>query len=140
MHVEQGVGIQVCSASKRVLAAGGRSEQDSLIVCLAFREPLGPCGNLPGGASDKEATCQCRRHGFDPWVGKIPWRRRWHHAPVSLPGKFHRQRSLVGCIPRGCRESDTAAPTHTHKVPAGPVAKTPHSQGRGVEFHPWSGN
>ena len=24
-----------------------------------------------------ELTCQCRRHGFDPWVGKIPWRRAW---------------------------------------------------------------
>ena len=98
---------------------------------------------FPGGASGKEPTCQCRRckrPEFHLWVGKIPWSRKWQPASVSLPGKFHRQRSLVGCIPRGCRESDTAAPTHTHKVPAGPVAKTPHSQGRGLEFHPWSGN
>ena len=30
----------------------------------------------PGGASDNEPPCQCRRPGFDPWVGKIPWRRK----------------------------------------------------------------
>ena len=36
---------------------------------------------FPGGASGKEPTCSCRRHkrlGFDLWVGKIPWRRKWH--------------------------------------------------------------
>ena len=35
---------------------------------------------FPGGASGKEPTCQCRRHkrhGFDPWVEKIPWSRKW---------------------------------------------------------------
>ena len=34
--------------------------------------------------------------GFDPWVGKIPWRRKWQPTPISLPGKSHRQRSLMG--------------------------------------------
>ena len=33
---------------------------------------------------------------FSPWVGKIPWRRKWLPAPVFLPGEFHGQRSLVG--------------------------------------------
>jgi len=32
---------------------------------------------------------QCRRPRFDPWVGKIPWRRQWHLTPVFLPGEFH---------------------------------------------------
>ena len=43
---------------------------------------------FPGGASGREPTCQCRRHkrcGFDPWVGKIPWRRAWQPTPVVLP-------------------------------------------------------
>ena len=54
----------------------------------------------PGGGSDgKEYTCQCRRHGFDPWVRKIPWRREWLPTPVSLPGESHGQRSLVGYSP-----------------------------------------
>ena len=32
----------------------------------------------------------------DPWVEKIPWRRKWQPTPVFLPGKSHGQRSLVG--------------------------------------------
>ena len=46
----------------------------------------------------KESARQCGRHRkcrFDPWVGKIPWRRKWQPTPVFLPGKFHGQRSLV---------------------------------------------
>ena len=48
---------------------------------------------FPGGASSKEPTCQCRRHkrlGFDPYVGKIPWRRALQRTPVFLPGQSHR--------------------------------------------------
>ena len=45
--------------------------------------------------------------GFDPWVRKIPWRRRWQPTPVFLPGKSHGQRSLVGYSPWGCKESNT---------------------------------
>ena len=44
----------------------------------------------------KESACQCRRHRFGPWVGKIPWSGKWQPAPVFLPGQFHAQRSLVG--------------------------------------------
>ena len=44
---------------------------------------------------------QCRRPGFDPWVGKIPWRRERQPTPVFLPGESHSQRSLVGCSPQG---------------------------------------
>ena len=59
---------------------------------------------FPGGDSGKESTCQCRRRkrrGFDPWVRKIPWRRKWQPPLVFLPGAFHGQRSLVGYNPRG---------------------------------------
>ena len=57
----------------------------------------------------KELTCQCRRRrrpGFDPWVWKIPWRRKWQPILVFLLGKFHRQRRLAGYSPWGHRESD----------------------------------
>ena len=37
---------------------------------------------------------QCGRPGFDPWVGKIPWRRKWQPTPVFLRGESHGQRSL----------------------------------------------
>ena len=57
-----------------------------------------------------ESTCNAGdacRHGFDPWVGKIPGRRVWQPTPVFLPGESHRQRSLVGYSPWGHKESDT---------------------------------
>ena len=38
----------------------------------------------------------CRRHEIDPWVGKIPWRRKWQPTPVFLSGEFHGQRKLLG--------------------------------------------
>ena len=53
--------------------------------------------------SGKESACQCRRRGFDPWVGKIPWRRKGQPTPVFLPVKFHGQRILVGYSPKDQR-------------------------------------
>ena len=54
--------------------------------------------------SGKESACQFRRLGFDPWVGEIPWRRKWQPTPVFMPGKSHGQRSLVGYSPWGHKE------------------------------------
>ena len=58
------------------------------------------------GAVGCSCTCQCRRHEFNPWAGKIPWRRKWQSTPVFLPGKFHGQRSLEGYSPWSQKESD----------------------------------
>ena len=44
--------------------------------------------------------------GFNPWVGKIPWRRKWQPTPVLLPGKSYGWRSLVGYSPWGCKDLD----------------------------------
>ena len=49
------------------------------------------------------SACQCRRHGFNPWVNKTPWRMEWQPTPVLLPRESHGQRSLVGYSPRGCK-------------------------------------
>ena len=57
--------------------------------------------------SGKESACQCKRHGFDPWVRKISWRRNWQPTPV-LPRKWHGQRSLVGYCPWGLKELNMA--------------------------------
>ena len=65
------------------------------------------------GSSSNEPACQCRRHRFNPWVRKIPWRKRWQPTQVFLPGKPHGQRSLAGYSPWGCKESDTTEHTHT---------------------------
>ena len=65
----------------------------------------------------KELTCPCRRHrryGFDPWVGKIPWKRKWQLIPVFLPGESHGERNLAGNNPQGGQESDMTERVHTH--------------------------
>ena len=60
---------------------------------------------LPWWLRQERLCLQCRRPRFDPWVGKIPWRRKWQTIPVSLPGKSHGQRSLMGCTSWGHKES-----------------------------------
>ena len=60
-------------------------------------------------SSGKEPACQYKRQkrgGFDPWVRKIPWRRKWQPTPVFLLGKSHGQRSLAGYSPWGHKESE----------------------------------
>ena len=55
--------------------------------------------SFPDGARSKVPACQCRRckrHGFDPWVRKIPWKRAWQPIPVFMTGECHGQRSLAG--------------------------------------------
>ena len=67
-----------------------------------------------GGPSGKEPTCQCRKGkklGFDPWVRKIPWKRKQQPTPVFLPGESHGQRSLAGYGPQGCKELNTTEAT-----------------------------
>ena len=75
---------------------------------------------FPGGTSDKEPACQCRRLKrcqFDPWVGKIPWRKEWLHTPVLLSGESPGQRSLAGYSPQLCKELDVIEMTqHAHML------------------------
>ena len=68
--------------------------------------------DFPGGSDVKSVCLQCGRPGFDPWVGKILWRREWQPTPVLLPGKSHGQRSLVGYSPWGRKESDMTERLH----------------------------
>ena len=63
--------------------------------------------NKAAGAGD------VMRCGFNPWVGKSPWKRKWQPTPVFLHGESHGQRSLVGYSPWGCKELDTTEHTHT---------------------------
>ena len=56
-----------------------------------------------------QLVIQCRRPGFNPWVGKIPGRRERLPTPVFWPGEFHGQYS-----PWGCRESDTTEKSSLH--------------------------
>ena len=76
----------------------------TLDMCLRFASLfsswaslVAPCGNEP--------ACQCRRCGFNPWVGKIPWRRKWQPSPEFLAGKSHGQKELAGYSPWSHKES-----------------------------------
>ena len=67
------------------------------------------CEGLPlllGCSDGKGPACTCRRCRFDPWVGKIPWRRKWQPTPVFLPGESHGQRSMMGYSPWGHKEAE----------------------------------
>ena len=55
---------------------------------------------------------QCGWPGFDPWLGMIPWRRKWWPTPVLLPREFHGWRSLVGYSLWDRKESDTTQQLH----------------------------
>ena len=73
---------------------------------------------FPGGHSGKESACQCKRckrHWFEPWVEKTPWRRKWQPTPVFLHGKSHEQRSLEGYRPWGLKESDKTEQLNSNK-------------------------
>ena len=74
------------------------------------------------------------------WLSECWWRRQWHPTPVLLPGKSHGWRSLVGCSPWGCEESDTTKRLPFHfftfmhwrrKWQPTPVFSPGESQGRG---------
>ena len=77
---------------------------------------------FPGGSVSKESTCnsgdclQCKKHGFNPWVGKIPWGREWQPTPIFLPGKSQGQKSVAGYSPWGHTESDTTERLNHHIV------------------------
>ena len=57
---------------------------------------------------------ETQKYGFDPWVRKNPWSRKWQPTPVFLPGKLHGQRRVAGHSPWGGKESDTTEHTHPH--------------------------
>ena len=69
-----------------------------------------------------------RRHRFDPWVEKIPWRRKWQPTPVFLPGKSHGHKSLAGYSPWGCRVRHNWACTQCNEKQAllGLQGQSPH--------------
>ena len=108
------LGYSYIGRKKKKQKMWGDTDSNGLsFFSLWLRRPLG----FPGGTSGKEYACQCRRHRrrkFDPWVGKIPWRRKSQPAPVFFPGKF--QRSLVGYSPWGHKELDTTEWLNTRRT------------------------
>ena len=108
---------------KSVKQSRGLSLRENIWIKVGKQTTKKKWGNrasvgLPWWLSGKESICQCRRHkrcGFDPWVWKIPWRRKWQPTPVFLPGKCHGQRSLEGYSPWGSRVKHELVTEHEHK-------------------------
>ena len=95
------------AAVHEVTKSGKCDSPDSRVTAAVETLTNGFTG-FPRWRSGKESACQCRtckRCGFDPWVVKIPWRRKLQPPPVFFPGKFHGQRSLVGYSSPGHKES-----------------------------------
>ena len=74
------------------------SENTLNSFCLNLN-PTFLCSGLPQGLRQQRICLECRRSRFSPWVGKIPWRRKWHSTPVSLPENSHGWRSLASYSP-----------------------------------------
>ena len=83
-----------CSCGVYILAVGDNKCKRQMNYTAYFE------GGFPRCLTGKESACQCRRGGLELWIGKIPWRRKWHG-----------QRSLAGNSPQGLQESDTTEHT-----------------------------
>ena len=59
-------------------------------ICFHILQLMG----FPCGSADKGSTCNVGDLGFDPWVGKIPWRRKRLPRSVFWPGEFHGLQSM----------------------------------------------
>ena len=72
---------------------------------------------FPGSTGGKEPVCQCRRHrrqSFDPWVGKIPWRRVQQPTPVFLPGESQDRGAWWATVHRVTKSRTGLKRLHTH--------------------------
>ena len=105
-----------------------------LNLCFLFISYLLYICRHPRWCSGKEPACQCRRcrgQGFDPWVGKMPWRRKWQPTPVfSLHEKSHGQRSLEGYSP-------WVANSQTRLEQARTSTNASMGLGLGITLHKW---
>ena len=87
------------SVSPQILGYGKCKEMTANLSCLHIFIWVSSFLGLPWWFGGKESACKCRRHGFNPWVGKIPCRRKWQPTPIFLPGESHGQRRLASCGP-----------------------------------------
>ena len=98
-----------------------------------FQLCLKPTLGCPDGADGKERACQCRRlkrRGFNPWVGKMPWRRAWQTHSGILTWRISRTEEPDGLQPIGSQSDMTEVTgcTCTHKAHFMPWCFPPVSQ------------
>ena len=98
---------------------------------LATSRDLAVGTGFPLWLSWQRICLKCRKAGFDPWVGKIPWKRERLSTPVFWPGDLY--------SPWGHKESNTTERLSLHYFPVSPVVKNLHFHCRGHGFSPGRG-
>ena len=84
-----------CTIAYKLFISSANKQTTSIYLLLyCLLRNIDKISDFPNSSSDKESTCQCRRCGFNPWVGKLPWRRKWQTILVFLNRKFQGQKSL----------------------------------------------
>ena len=104
-------GVFVISLGYGVFSGKIGSANDDYMTCNHVCQ-VPRIRGFPGAAVVKKNLPANKRHRFDPWVRKIPWRRKWQPTPVFLPGKSHGQRSLAGYTVHGVTKNQTQLSEH----------------------------
>ena len=86
----------------------------SSVILHGFQIMSWDIWGFPGGSDSKESAFQCRSPGFNPWVRKIPWRRKWLLTPVFLPVEFHGQRVWWGATHGATKSRPRVNDSHLH--------------------------
>ena len=98
---------------------GGYSSVTRKYSAWMYFNTIQMCRNFPHGSAGKESACNAGDTGgvsmFNPWVGKIPWRRKWQPTPVFLPENSFGQRNLADYGPKSLKGLDmTEAAKQAH--------------------------
>ena len=102
LRTESGEALLQGFSGKGLQARVQTLKPDGRALALTLNNRKTWCEGLPGGSVVKNPPAM-QETQFNPWVGKIPWRREWQPTPVFLPRKSHGQRSLVGYSPWNCK-------------------------------------
>ena len=95
------------------------TDEDEIQGQGTFQEAVTKTLGFLDGSVGKEFACDAGdTHGFDPWVGKIPWRRKWQLTPVFLPGKIPWTEEPGGLQSMGSQRvgHNGVINTHTHNL------------------------
>ena len=108
LHVNRVLPLSI-SLEERVSRLSLSGYKKGTFIYHSFNKYLG----LSGGSDSKESACNAGRPRFNPWVGKIPWRRKWQPTPAFSPGEVHGQRSLAGYRPWDSLGKNTRVGSHS---------------------------
>ena len=104
--------VQWFNTGGTVSIPGWGKKKAYLVISWNFQVSLTMLAGFPSGSEGKASTCNAGNPGSLPGWGRSPGEGNGNPFPIFLPGESHRQRSLVGYSPQGCKESDTTEQLH----------------------------